>query len=101
MVPPVTWPFGTTIRMLSGELITVLKIWIAWTVPLTPPISTKSPTRKGLKTSRSTPEAKFAREPCRARPTARPAAPRTAMNEAVCTPTRSRAATTTNTSMAV
>ncbi|MNV78795.1 hypothetical protein D3C71_1723110 [compost metagenome] len=45
------------------------------------------------------PAAKFERDPCSARPMARPAAPMMATKEAVCTPTRPRAAITTNTRM--
>ena len=46
--------------------------------------------------SRSTPEAKFASDPCSARPTARPAAPIRAMNEVVWIPSWASAARTTN-----
>ena len=48
----------------------------------------------------STPEAKLESEPCKAKPTARPAAPMTATNEAVCTPMRLSAAISTKAKMA-
>ncbi|CSC07180.1 Uncharacterised protein [Vibrio cholerae] len=43
----------------------------------------------------STPAAKLDSEPCRAKPTARPAAPITATTDAVCTPIRLNAAINT------
>ena len=46
--------------------------------------------------SSMTPAAKLLRVPCRASPTASPAAPRTAMNEVVSIPNRLSTATTTN-----
>ncbi len=51
----------------------------------------------GRSTINITPAAKFDSEPCSARPTARPAAPRTAITAVVLTPTVSSAATITTT----
>ncbi len=48
-----------------------------------------------------TPEAKLESEPCNAKPTARPAAPSTAINEVVCTPSCPSAASATKTISAV
>jgi len=55
----------------------------------------KSPTLKGRNSTSSTPDAKLDRDPCSARPTARPAAPTTATKEVVLTPSLSTAASTT------
>ena len=76
----------------------VEKMPIVSITPLLPPASTKSPWRKGLKINSMTPAAKFASEPCKAKPIAKPAAPTTATREAVCTPNRPSAAITTTVS---
>ena len=68
---------------ISPVFIFVLKILIFSTVPETPPASIKSPAVNGRKIINITPEAKFCKELCRARPTARPAAPSKAIIEVV------------------
>ncbi|MFT5655410.1 MAG: hypothetical protein ACI9XU_001129 [Arenicella sp.] len=45
-------------------------------------MSTRPPTLNGLKTMINIPAAKFDSEPCSASPTAKPAAPSTAINDA-------------------
>ena len=45
------------------------------TTPATPPASIKSPTLNGRKAMIITPDAKLAKEPCNAKPRAKPAAP--------------------------
>ncbi len=55
----------------------------------------KSPVLKGRKTMIITPEAKLARVPCRAMPTAKPAAPSMATKLAVWMPNLARAAIST------
>ena len=64
----------------------VLKIWISSTVPCAPPASITSPTLKGWNKINITPEAKLAKDPCKAKPTAKEAAPTTAIKEDVSTP---------------
>ena len=80
------WPFGTMICLLSPVFRIVVNICTCNTTPAMPAASTKSPTRYGRNITIRTPDAKFASEPCKARPTARPAAPMTAISEVVCTP---------------
>ena len=80
-------PLGMIMVLLSGVFSVVLKIWIAFTLPMNPCASITSPTLNGLKSIISTPPAKFAMLPCNARPTAKPAAPRMAMKDVICTPT--------------
>ena len=55
-------------------------------VPETFPVSTQSPVVKGLNNNNITPAATLDNVPCNARPIAKPAAPKTAMIEVVCTP---------------
>ncbi|KAG1060183.1 hypothetical protein G6F40_018082 [Rhizopus arrhizus] len=65
------------------------------TVPSAPELSAMySPARMGRKISSMMPAAMFCSVPCNARPTARPAAPSTAIRLAVCTPKRARTAMT-------
>ncbi len=80
-------PLGTITVLLSGVFSTVLKIWMLSTVPETPCASMYSPARNGRRNRIRAPPAKLARLPCRARPTARPAAPSTAINDVVSIPT--------------
>ncbi|CFN82605.1 Uncharacterised protein [Bordetella pertussis] len=54
--------------------------------------ATYSPARIGRRISNMMPAAMFCSVPCRARPTARPAAPSTAIRLAVCTPKRANTA---------
>ena len=91
-----TAAFGTTMATLSSELSVVVKMLIASTTAVTPAASMRSPFRNGRKTRSMTPAAKLAKVPCRAKPTARPAAARTAMMDAVWMPIIPKAATTTN-----
>ena len=50
------------------------------------PVSTQSPVVNGLNNNNITPAATFDNVPCKAKPIAKPAAPRTAIIEVVCTP---------------
>ena len=90
---------GTTMTLLSTVRIVVEKMLISWTVPSAPPPVMYSPTFTGRKQMSITPEAKFESEPWRARPIARPAAPRTATKEAVAIPILPSAAITTKAMM--
>lgn len=74
------------IRLLSPLRSTVWKIRIESTVPATPCASIQSPTLNGRNSRISTPPAKLARLPCRARPMARPAAPMAATKLVVWMP---------------
>ncbi|MNE72677.1 hypothetical protein D3C80_1686380 [compost metagenome] len=91
--------FGTTTILLSPEVRVVVNSWTDCTTPLVPATSMNSPALMGRKMISRKPAAKLESEPCSARPMARPAAPIMATKEAVCTPTRPRAAITTNTRM--
>ncbi len=73
--------------LLSGVFSFVEKIKISSTIPATPPTSTKSPALNGLKVISNTPDAKLDNEPCSAKPTAKPAAPNTAIKLVVSIPT--------------
>ena len=64
-------------------------------MPVIPAASTASLMRNGRKIISITPEATWLKVPCRARPMARPAAPRAARIEAVWTPSWASAATVT------
>jgi hypothetical protein len=55
--------------------------------------------RNGRKVTSKTPAARLESEPCNARPMAKPAAPSTAITDAVCTPTRPSAAINVNAMM--
>ena len=84
--------FGTIIFWLSALKKTVLNIVISVIVPLTPPATTLSPALKGLNKTIITPEAKFPKESFKAKPIAKPAAPKIAKNEVVSTPSLFKAA---------
>ena len=92
ILPAIILPFGITIILPSAVRIVVEKICTLCTVPATPPRSTYSPARNGRNSTSNTPAARLDREPCNAKPTAKPAAPSTAITDAVCTPTRPNAA---------
>ena len=64
--------------------------------PTTPPASIKSPNLNGRKIIIITPAAKFCNEFCKAKPTAKPAAPISAINEVVSKPNWFSAATKIN-----
>jgi len=80
---PVILALGTISFLLSGALRTVVKIPISATEPIVPPAMIKSPILNGLKINIKTPAAKLDNEPCSAKPTAKPAAPSTAIKEVV------------------
>ncbi len=94
MLSPDSLALGTMMILLSGVLSVVVKTWISSTTPATPAPSIKSPTLNGRKMIIRKPAAKFASEPCKARPIARPAAPKMAMNEVVWIPSWPSATTT-------
>src|SRR3569833_301038 len=94
------WPFGIVISRLSAVTRIVWKILIASTTPVYLPITTVAVTLYGRSTISITPAAKFDSEPWSARPTARPAAPRTETTAVVLTPTVSSDAITTTTNCA-
>ena len=86
MLPPVIWPLGTMMRLLSGVRMRVENTMISSTTPLVPPASTKSPVLKGWKNMSMTPLARLPSESCMAKPIARPLAASTAMKLLVSTP---------------
>ena len=57
-----------------------------FSTPISPWASIKSPSLKGLKIIIKAPPAKLDKDPCKAKPTAKPAAPTMAANEVVATP---------------
>ena len=81
--------------LLSPVLNWVEKIRIFSTIPDTPDTSIKSPDLNGLNTINNTPEAKFDKEPCNAKPIAKPAAPTIATSDVVLKPKCDIAATIT------
>ena len=81
MLSPDSLALGMMMVLLPGVSSVVVKIWISRTTPATPVPSIKTPTLNGRKLIIRKPAAKFASEPCRAGPIARPAAPGMAMNE--------------------
>ncbi|MNN57759.1 hypothetical protein D3C81_1727630 [compost metagenome] len=64
----------TTVSTLSGVSRVVANRPISLTVPVTPPMVTKSPTLNGRSTTRKAPAAKFDISPDHAMPMATPAA---------------------------
>ena len=86
MVPLLIAPFASMMVLFSPVSRIVLKICTSSTTPFCPPASIKSPVLKGLNTSIKTPPAKLARDPCKARPTAKPMAPMMATKEVVSMP---------------
>ena len=85
---------------LSGVASSVVNSNSDLTVPAWPATSTYWPTLKGRKISSITPAATFDSVPCKARPIARPAAPKTAIRLVVSTPNRFRTAMMTTASTA-
>ena len=97
MLSPVSFEFGTMTALLSGVRMLVVNRAISSTVPASPAPMMKSPTLKGRKMISMMPAAKFDSEPCKAKPTARPAAPMMAIKDVVWIPIWPRAASTTTT----
>ena len=88
MFPLAMAPLGTMANRLCGVTNFVVNISMPFTLPKTPWASIKSPILYGLKIMMSTPPAKLEREPCKARPTAKPAAAITAAKVVTSTPKR-------------
>src|SRR5688572_26390615 len=93
MAAPQTWPLGISTWTLSPVASSVVKSVSPFTEPARPATSTASPTRNGRNSSSMTPAARFDSVPCSARPTAREAAPSTAMMLVVWMPKRCSTAT--------
>jgi hypothetical protein len=72
-VPPNTLPLPTRVSTLSGVTMVVPKSPSSCTVPVMPPISTKSPTLNGRRMSMKAPAAKLPSMPLHAAPMATPA----------------------------
>lgn len=96
-----TWELGRTRGTPSKVVSEVSNKSSRATTPPLPPMSTASPTSNGRNTSRTTPEARSLKVSLRARPTAKPAAPRTARKLVVSTPSCPTAATSARTLMAI
>jgi len=73
-------------RVLSSPSISVKNRLISRAIPVTPPVSTRSPIWKGRKTTSMMPAARLLSVPCRASPIAMPSAPRTATKLVVAMP---------------
>ena len=78
--------FGIDTKTLSKVLIIVVNNPTSLIVPEISVVSTQSPLLKGLNNKSITPAATFDSVPCKARPIAKPAAPKTAIIEVVWTP---------------
>jgi len=92
MLEPMTAEFGIMMVLLSGVAMMVEKRFISSIVPLTPAVSTKSPTLKGRKMMISTAAPMFESESLSARPIASEAAPKIAKKDAILMPSVLRAA---------
>ena len=79
--PPVSPPIDT--KTLSKVFIIVVNNPTSLIVPEISVVSTQSPLLNGLNNKSITPAATFDRVPCKARPIAKPAAPKTAIIEVV------------------
>ena len=80
------WLLGRNTVLLSMVMSLLYDRPDSATVPLTPSVSTKSPTEKGLDTRIISPPARLDRVFCRASDTARPATLNRAMREVVWMP---------------
>jgi len=86
MAWPQTLPFGMMTCVLLSVTISVQNSDSPCTTPPLPPTLTEWPMRNGRKISSITPAARLVSVPCRARPIAREAAPRTATRLVVWMP---------------
>ncbi|MOA31782.1 hypothetical protein D3C78_1529580 [compost metagenome] len=85
-VSPMILPLPTMVSTLSGVLMAVVNRPISFTVPVTPPAVTKSPTFIGRSMIRNTPAAKLDSNPDQAMPMATPAAANSAAKVVVWMP---------------
>ena len=86
MMPEKMTELGVATNSPSSVTSSVWNRPISCTVPVMAPVVILSATRNGRSNSSITPDATLDRVPCSARPMARPAAPRSAINDVVCTP---------------
>jgi hypothetical protein len=86
MVSAKILPLPTSVMTLSGVMIVVPNRPSSCTVPVMPPICTKSPTLNGRSTSMNAPAAKLPSMPLQAAPIATPAPASIAATEVVWMP---------------